>query len=64
MEVRHFYNGLIKTTRTLLDGSVGGVLMSKADNETYQLLENVALNNCQWPSERVTPKQPNGVHEL
>ena len=24
----------------------------------------MALNNCQWPSERVTPKKPSRVHEL
>ena len=24
----------------------------------------MVLNNCQWPSEKVTPKKPSGVHEL
>ena len=62
--MHHFYNGLLGTTRTLLDTSIGGALMSKSTNEAYQLLENMAFNNCQWPSERVTPKKPDGVHKL
>ena len=53
MQVHQFYNGLIGTTRTILDTSVGGALLSKSVNEAYQLLENMALNNCKWPSERV-----------
>ena len=64
MQVHHFYNGLTGTTRTLLDASTGNALMSKSANDAYQLLENMALNNCQWPRERVTPKKPSGVHEL
>ena len=38
--------------------------MSKSTNEAYQLLENMKLNNCQWPSEKVAPKKLPGVHEL
>ena len=48
----------------LLDASVGSALMSKSTDEAYQLLENIALNNFQWLSERVTPKKPAGVHKL
>ena len=64
MQVHHFFNGLTRTTRTLLDASVGGTLMSKSANEAYQLLEDMTLNNCEWPSKRATPKKPSGVHEL
>ena len=38
--------------------------MSKSTNDAYQFLEKMALNYCQWPSERVTPKKPIRVHEL
>ena len=38
--------------------------MSKSANEAYQLLEDINLNNCQWLSERATPKKLSGVHEL
>ena len=64
MQVHHFYNGLTKTTITHLDASVGCALMSKSPNEAYHLLENMALNNFQWLSERVTPNRPGGVHKL
>ena len=62
--MHHFYNGLTKTTRTLLDALARDALMSKSANEAYQLLENMALNNCQWLSERVAVKKPVEVHEL
>ena len=52
MQVHHFYNGLTVTTRTLLDASTEGALMSKSANDAYQLLENMDLNNYQWPSEK------------
>ena len=64
MQLHHFYNGLIRTTRTLMGALAGGSLMSKSANEACQLLENVALNNCQWLSKMVAPKKPNRVHEL
>ena len=38
--------------------------MSKSANEAYQLLENMALNNFQRPSERVAPKKPTGMYEF
>ena len=62
--MHNFYNGLTSTTRILLDALDGGTLMSKSANEAYQLLENMALNNFQWSSERVRHKRPSGVHEL
>ena len=59
-----FLQWLTRTTRTLLDALVGGALMSKSANEVYQLLEDMALNNCQWSNERAAPKKLSGVHEL
>ena len=52
------------TTRTLLEASDGGELMSKSANEAYQQLEDMALNNCQCLNEIAVPKKPSGVHEL
>ena len=40
-----------------MDASAGGAMMSKSEDEAYKFLENMALNNCQWLSERVTPKK-------
>ena len=59
-----FYNGLSRPTRTLIDASIGGSIMGKNEVEAYQILENIALNDCQWPVERVAPKKPVGVFEL
>ena len=64
MQVHHFYNGLSRPTRTLIDASGGGVIMRKNEVEAYQILENIALNDCQCPVERVAPKKPVGVFNL
>ena len=64
MQVHHFYNGLSRPTRTLIDTSTGGEIMGKNEVEAYQILENIALNDCQWPVERATPKKPAGVFYL
>ena len=64
MQVHHFYNGLSRSTRTLIDASAGGAIMGKNEMEAYQILENIALNDCQWPVERAAPKKPAGVFDL
>ena len=64
MQVHHFYNGLSRPTRTLIDASAGGAIMGKNKVETYQILENIALNDCQWLVERVPQKKPIGVFDL
>ena len=38
--------------------------MGKNEVEAYQILENIALNDCQWPVEKVAPKKPVGVFNL
>ena len=58
MQVHLFYKGLSHPTRTLIDASVGGAIMGKNEVEAYQILENIPLNDCQWPVERVAPKKP------
>ena len=62
--MHHFYNGLTGTMRTLLNASTEGALMRKSAKEAYKLFEDMALNNCQWPSEIAAPRKPSGVHEL
>ena len=64
MQVHHFYNGLSRPTRTLIDAYVGRAIMGKNEVEAYQILENITLNDCQWPVERVAPKKPAGVFDL
>ena len=64
MQVHHFYNGLSRPTRTLIDAFAGGAIMGKNEVEAYQILKNISLNDCQWPVERVAPKKPTGVFNL
>ena len=64
MQVYNFYNGLSCPIRTLIDASAGGAIMGKNEVEAYQILENIALNDYQWPVERVARKKPAGVFDL
>ena len=64
MQVHHFYNGLSRPTKTLIDASAGGAIMGKNKVEAYQILENIALNDCQEPVERAEPKKPVKVFDL
>ena len=64
MQVHHFYNGLSRPTRTLIDASAGGAIIGKNEVEAYQILENIALNDRQWLVERVASKKPAGVFDL
>ena len=38
--------------------------MSKTQEEAYNLLEEMAMNNFQWPTERGLVRKPLGVHEI
>ncbi|XP_060961611.1 uncharacterized protein LOC133031876 [Cannabis sativa] len=64
MLVHNFYNGLVGNTRTLIDAAAGGAFMRKSVNEAYDLLEEMALNNQQWPTERSQTKKVAGVLEV
>ncbi|XP_041009418.1 uncharacterized protein LOC121253473 [Juglans microcarpa x Juglans regia] len=64
LQVQMFYNGLNGQTRTIVDVASGGTLMLKtAEGATY-LLEEMASNNYQWPTERTMAKKVTGIHEL
>ncbi|XP_062089006.1 uncharacterized protein LOC133795570 [Humulus lupulus] len=64
MLVHNFYNGLGGTTRTLIDAAAGGAFMRKSANEAYDLLEEMAMNNQQWPSERSSSRKVAGMYEV
>ena len=63
IQVQTFYNGLSQTSRKLVDAAAGGALMTKTATEAFELLETMASNNYQWPSERMNLK-PAGVLEV
>ena len=38
--------------------------MSKSQDDAYNLLEEMAMNNYQWPNERRIQKKTVGVHKI
>ena len=64
LQVQIFYNGSGVTTQTMINVATGGALMRKTHDEAYELLEEMASNNYQWPSERSMSKRAIGVHEI
>lgn len=60
MQVQNFKNGLGGSTRTVINATAGGALLSKTKDAAYELLEN----NNQWPSKRNMQKRPVGVYEI
>ncbi|KAK0599787.1 hypothetical protein LWI29_008645 [Acer saccharum] len=59
-----FYQGLTVSTRNLVDAAAGGSLMSKSMDTASDLLEEMALNNSHWGSQRQVPKKIPGVLEV
>ena len=51
-------------TKTLVDVAVGGSLMGKNIEVIYEMLEEMATNAFQWPSDRNVPRKKVEVHEL
>jgi len=45
MIIRAFYNGVTQVVRSTVDAAEGGNLMSKTENESYNLIEEMMLNN-------------------
>ncbi|MCQ7416326.1 retropepsin-like aspartic protease family protein, partial [Salmonella enterica] len=65
LQVQLFYNGLTPSTKTIVDAAAGGTLLSKTVENARTLLEDMATNSYQWPSERSTPKKiAAGVFEV
>ena len=48
----------------MVDEAAGGALMSKTHEVAYELLEELASNNYQWPTERAMPRKIAGVLEI
>lgn len=64
LQVQMFCNGLNGQTQTIVDVATGGTLMSKTIEGATYLLEEMASNNNQWPTERTITKKIVGIHEL
>ncbi|XP_017970470.1 PREDICTED: uncharacterized protein LOC108660713 [Theobroma cacao] len=64
LQVQTFYNGLVGSIKTTIDAAAGGALMSKNVADAYNLLEEMASNNYQWPSERLGSRKAVGAYEI
>ncbi|XP_021299980.1 ferrochelatase-2, chloroplastic-like [Herrania umbratica] len=64
LQVQTFYNGFRGPFRTTIDATTRGTFMSKSIDKAYDLLEEIASNNYQWPLERLGTRNIVGIHEL
>ncbi|KAA3461296.1 Integrase-like protein [Gossypium australe] len=44
----------LESARSRLDGAVGGALINRTYEDAYEIIGNMALDSCQWPTERFT----------
>jgi len=47
-----------------IDAVAGCTLMNKSEDDAYNLIEEMTLNNCQWSNKRSQPKRVGGKSEL
>ena len=64
MIVHSFYNGIMHAIRSLIDVGVGGTLMSKIEDEAYNLIKLMALNHYQRPNKWGQPKRVRGKFDF
>ena len=60
--VQTFYNGLIPSTKIIVDAAAGGSFENKTMEESYTLIEKLAQNHAQWSIDR-TPRA-GGKHDV
>jgi len=64
MIVQTFYNGVTQLLWSTIDAAAGGTLISKTEEESYNLIEGMTLNNYQWLNERSQPKWVGGRYDI
>ncbi|KAG8501049.1 hypothetical protein CXB51_003148 [Gossypium anomalum] len=65
IQLETFYNGLNTQTRMVVDASANGAILSKSYNEAYEIIERIASNSYQWPTNRATSgRRVAGIHEV
>mgnify|MGYP007039574671 CR=1 FL=1 len=60
MIVQALYNALTQAMSRRINAVVRGALMNKIEGETYNLIEEMMINNCRWSNERTLPKKAIG----
>jgi len=64
MVITGFYNGLGAQSRPMLDAAAGGALWAKSYTEAYNLIETMAANEHQNPTQRMTSGKVAGILEV
>ncbi|XP_074359760.1 uncharacterized protein LOC141699849 [Apium graveolens] len=64
MIIKCFYNGLGAQSRPTLDTASGGALWAKSYEEAYDLIELMAANEYQYPTQRLSQGKVVGVLEV
>ncbi|XP_050238142.1 uncharacterized protein LOC126687629 [Mercurialis annua] len=59
--IQNFYNGSDDQTRSIIDTAAGGSLMRKTTNAAFELLDELAVNSCSWPTERAKAPAQRGA---
>ncbi|KAL4319610.1 hypothetical protein GQ457_18G010330 [Hibiscus cannabinus] len=52
MQVEIFYQGMYTPTRMMLDAAANGTILDKSAEEAFEILERLASNDYQYPSNR------------
>ena len=64
MVINYFYNGLGAQSRPMLDAASGGALWAKSYEEAYDLIEMMAANKYQNPTQRLHQGKVAGILEV
>jgi hypothetical protein len=64
MVINCFYNGLGGQSRPMVDAASGGALWAKSYEEAYDLIEMMAANEYQNPSQRLQQNKVAGVLQV
>lgn len=52
MIIHIFYNGVTQAVWSTIDAAARGTLMNKTDDEAFNLIDEMALNNFEWSTEQ------------
>jgi len=64
MIIQTFYNGITQFEQSTIDVVAGDTHMNQSKDEANNLIEEMALNNFQWSTERGQPKWVGGKLEV
>lgn len=59
-----FYDGVTQPIWSTINAAVASTLMNKTKDKTYNLIEDMTLNNYQWLNERGQPRRVRGKLEV